>query len=340
MLLAALAGAPLAAAVGAWSSLGPDGGAVGAAPSDAQVVYAGASHGGVFRSADGGITWAAAGRGLLDDRIVALAVDPRHSATVYAAAFTGVFTSGDGGDGWTATSLSFPDDGQDNLVSLALDPTRPGTVYAGQVTADPGRGRMLAFVFRGEGFSLFASRNHGISWSDLSAGVPQPVVPPPQTGGLAAWRIAADRAPGGPLYLAYELSLNTPGPLTAVVTYRSLDGGHGWHVAAVPASSSPRWSSTRRRRRRSTRPARSPPRAPPRGPSNAARSRASTAASPGSAWGSTSSGSSPRRRRPRRCTGSVRPARAPPRSRSIARSTAASPGWWSTRRCRTRFTRS
>jgi hypothetical protein len=264
VLLAALVGAPLAAAVGSWSSLGPDGGSVGAvavAPSDPRVVYAGASRGGVFKSADGGITWAAASRGLLDDRIVALAVDPRQSSTVYAAAFTGVFTSGDGGGSWTATPLSFPDDGQDNLVSLALDPTRPGTVYAGtvsdvwrssdggrhwhsvlsvgdgftmQVTADPGCGRMLAFIFRAEGFSLFASRNHGISWSDLSAGVPPPVVPPPQTGGLTAWQIAADPAPGGPLYLAYEFSLNTgltPGPLTAAVTYRSLDGGHSWHVS-------------------------------------------------------------------------------------------------------------
>ena len=264
VLLAALQIAPLAAAVGAWSSLGPDGGAVGAvavAPSDPRVVYAGASHGGVFKSVDGGITWAAASRGLLDDRIVALAVDPRHPAAVYAAAFTGVFTSIDGGDSWTATPLSFPDDGQDNLVSLALDPTRPGTVYAGtvsdvwrsgdggrtwhivlsvgdgftmQVTADPGRGRMLAFIFRAEGFSLFASRNHGITWSDLSAGVPPPVVPPPQTGGLTAWQVVADPAPGGPLYLAYEFALNTgttPGPLTAAVTYRSLDGGHSWHVA-------------------------------------------------------------------------------------------------------------
>ncbi len=258
VLLAALQGAPLAAAVGAWSSLGPDGGVVGTvavAPSDPRVVYAGASQGGVFRSVDGGVTWAAASRGLLDERIVALAVDPRHSSTVYAAAFTGVFTSGDGGDSWTATPLAFPDDGQDNLVSLALDPTRPGTVYAGaesdvwrsgdggrswhivlsvgdgltmQVSADPGRGRMLAFVFRAEGFSLFASRNHGITWADLSAGLP------PQTGEVIGWQVVADPAPGGPLYLGYELALDTgttPGPLTAAVTYRSLDGGHSWHVS-------------------------------------------------------------------------------------------------------------
>src|ERR1700688_3851713 len=135
-LLAGLHGAPLAAAEGFWSSLGPDGGAVAAvavAPSDPRVVYAGASHGGVFKSADGGVTWAAAGRGLLDDRIVALAVDPHRSSTVYAAAFTGVFISSDGGGSWLATPLSLPDDGVDNLVSLALDPTRPGTVYAGTV---------------------------------------------------------------------------------------------------------------------------------------------------------------------------------------------------------------
>jgi photosystem II stability/assembly factor-like uncharacterized protein len=264
VLVAAVPGAPLAAAAGSWSSLGPDGGpvaAVAVAPSNPRVVYAGASHGGVFKSADGGITWAAAGRGLLDDRMVALAVDPQDPSAVYAAAFTGVYVSGDGGDSWSSTSLSLPDDGQDNLVSLALDPTLPGTAYAGTVSdvwkssdgghtwhsvfavgdgldvhviADVGRGLMLALVFRAEGFNLFASSNHGITWSNLSAGLPQPVVPKPNTGGLIGWQLAADPARAGPLYLAYDFALNTgirPGPLTAAVTYRSIDAGHSWHVS-------------------------------------------------------------------------------------------------------------
>ena len=265
VLLVAVPGAPLVAAVGSWSSLGPDGGSVTTvvvAPSNPQVVYAGARHGGVFKSADGGITWAAASRGLLlDDPIVALAVDPHDPSAVYAAAFTGVVVSSDGGDSWSTTSLSLPWYVQDNLVSLALDPTLPGTAYAGtvndvwkssdgghtwhsvfavgdsfgiHVTADAGRGLMLAFVFRVAGFNLFASRDHGITWSNLSAALPQPVVPKPHTGGLIGWQLGADPDRAGPLYLAYEFALNTgvrPGPLTAAVTYRSADGGHSWHVS-------------------------------------------------------------------------------------------------------------
>jgi len=65
--LAAALPAPLAAALGRWSPLGPEGGTVFAiafAPSDPRVVYAALSSGGVFHGADGGATWAPLNDGL------------------------------------------------------------------------------------------------------------------------------------------------------------------------------------------------------------------------------------------------------------------------------------
>ena len=43
---------------------------------DAKVVYVGTEGNGVYKSIDGGLTWSAANRGMLDYHITALAVDP------------------------------------------------------------------------------------------------------------------------------------------------------------------------------------------------------------------------------------------------------------------------
>src|SRR6202023_91727 len=67
-LLSVAAWPPWAAAVGAWSPMGPpDGATVQAlafAPSDSAIVYAGLAGGGVQRSDDGGATWRPGGLGV------------------------------------------------------------------------------------------------------------------------------------------------------------------------------------------------------------------------------------------------------------------------------------
>src|SRR4051794_40963052 len=87
LLLPAVLAAPLSAAVpGSWRSLGPDGGQIydlAYAPGRPQTMYA-ATGATVFRSVDGGASWAYAGKGLTTGA-ASLAIDPADPATVYAA---------------------------------------------------------------------------------------------------------------------------------------------------------------------------------------------------------------------------------------------------------------
>ena len=106
-------------------------------PTDANVVYLGTGwrpfHGnGVYKSTDGGATWAAANRGMLDYSITALAVDPANPQTVYAGTFDGeLFKSADGGETWSDLTDNLPGDeySRSSIQDIAIDPAAPETVY-------------------------------------------------------------------------------------------------------------------------------------------------------------------------------------------------------------------
>jgi photosystem II stability/assembly factor-like uncharacterized protein len=115
----------------------PPGGvtALAAAPSGADIIYAGTGEG-LYRSHDGGASWAPVG----SDRkfgIRALAVAPTDPNHVYAlAAWERMYESDDGGQSWQArwTGLGVATE----AVSLAIDPVDPQTLYLG---ADTGLSR-------------------------------------------------------------------------------------------------------------------------------------------------------------------------------------------------------
>lgn len=80
----------------------------------------------LFKSTNGGTTWAPANTGL-PNYVTALAIDPRNPGTIYAGTRAGVYRSMDGGANWTAvndglTSLS--------VTALAIDAQDSNTVYA------------------------------------------------------------------------------------------------------------------------------------------------------------------------------------------------------------------
>src|SRR2546425_35071 len=120
-------------------------GAVAAAASDPNVIYAGGGEAdfredltygdGMWRSTDGGDTWQHLG--LEDARhIAAVRVDPKNPDVVYVAATghafgpnptRGVFRSQDGGRTWA--KLLFVDDST-GAIDLALDPANPRILYA------------------------------------------------------------------------------------------------------------------------------------------------------------------------------------------------------------------
>jgi len=106
-------------------------------PTDTNIVYLGTgwssfNANGVYKSTDGGATWTAANRGMIDYSITALAVDPMHSQVVYAGAFDGSwFKSDDGGQTWRDLSDQHPlqETNRSSILAIAIDPEVPETVY-------------------------------------------------------------------------------------------------------------------------------------------------------------------------------------------------------------------
>lgn len=132
--------APVSAGVNRWTSNGPYGGNVAALvvdPSRPATAYAGIPYFGVFKTVDGGASWAASNEGLSDGGdvtiavplyIQALAIDPLNPSTLYAGLQQGgVFKSTDGAASWHR--LAF-----DDVLALTVDPGTPSTVYANVIS--------------------------------------------------------------------------------------------------------------------------------------------------------------------------------------------------------------
>jgi hypothetical protein len=141
--------------------------AIAVDPTDADIVYVGASSAatplgeytaggsGVFRSTDGGATFTPRNTGIGNLLTTAIAIDPATPTTLYASVLDeGVFKSTNSGASWVPvnnglTSLS--------VFSLAIDPTTPTTIYAGTASTTGG--------------GVFRSLDGGASWT-ISSGTP------------------------------------------------------------------------------------------------------------------------------------------------------------------------
>lgn len=113
-------------------------------PSGGSVIYAGVHMQGVARSADGGESWH--WRGLRGRVVRGLAVHPKDSSRVYAAA-GGLFKTNDGGRNWRR--LKYVEN--DGFVDVVISPSSPNVVYA--------------TTFEG---GTFRSGNAGDTWHKLS----------------------------------------------------------------------------------------------------------------------------------------------------------------------------
>ncbi|HYX22370.1 MAG TPA: hypothetical protein VFA98_16120, partial [Thermoanaerobaculia bacterium] len=156
-VLGGLPGLGLAqSSVGHWVSLGPSGGivlALAVDPRTPSTVYAGGLATGVFKSVDGGESWAFSG--IAGARVSALTLDSSPTSVLYAGTNQGVFRSSDGGATWMQASAGLSSTA---VFAIVVDPQTPATVYAA--------------TFAG----IFKSTDGATSWVSMSGGLgAQPV---------------------------------------------------------------------------------------------------------------------------------------------------------------------
>ncbi len=175
-------------------------------PADPHRLYAALPEHGVYRSTDGGATWAALTQGLpTHGAATALVAVPGAGNAVYAAfEGSGIFRSTDGGDHWQRVSRGGL--GGAKVIDLVAGP--PSTLYAVTETGAP------------SGHGLLRSTDGGAHWRPAGQGLPADFL-----------ALAAD--PHGTAVYA--------GSVTAGVL-RSEDAGATWAVSnhglrALPASS-------------------------------------------------------------------------------------------------------
>lgn len=135
-------------------------------PTNQDAAWAATMGAGVFRTADGGVTWTAASTGLTDLNVTAVALSAVRPDVLYAATATaGVFRSRDGGATWSAVTTGLA--AREEIRALVVDPVRPDVVYAGS--------------FRS---GVYVSTSAGDTWTLLNAGL--------RTRAIRALAIAAD----------------------------------------------------------------------------------------------------------------------------------------------------
>ncbi|HEY2932877.1 MAG TPA: hypothetical protein VGK99_14130 [Acidobacteriota bacterium] len=198
-------------------------------PQNPSTVYA-AIDSGVFKTMDGGASWRAANSSLIGDgknKVMALAIDPLNSGTLYAGVEDrGIFKSTDGGTNW---HLLFSDL---HRAAVAIDPQNPSTLYAG---TDNG---------------IFKSTDGGESWVSLALPVKERFVTAlvidtqnPSTLYCAAVSVVFKTTDGGSSWTVVDRGLPVfalalaPGTQDSSTIYRgtwgsgvfkSADGGANW----------------------------------------------------------------------------------------------------------------
>jgi len=189
----------LAPGRGAWTTGGPYGGYVNSlamAPTDPDVIYA-ATDWGVFKTTDGGDTWAKTG--FAETLVWTVQVAPDDPDTVYVGTDDdGLYKTVDGGSNWTQKGLSGA-----RVKAVAVDPTSASILYA----ATANYAASINHIYKGT--------DGGDTWDEkLSL--------PHETGGAAGVNtLLIDTDDSSHVYAGVR-------PFFGPNLYRSTDGGETW----------------------------------------------------------------------------------------------------------------
>ena len=143
--------------------------AIAISPVDASIVLAGSSTGGIWRSSDGGETFAPVSDDQVDLAVGSLAFAPSRPTVVYAGMGdtklgylgSGVLKSNDAGRTWArVNNSSLPSPG--TAAKIDVDPANPDRVYVAQYS------RLAADKVVSSGF--YVSADGGVSWTKTAAG--------------------------------------------------------------------------------------------------------------------------------------------------------------------------
>jgi len=137
--------------------------------SDSNIIYAGTSHGGLYKTIDGGNNWESKNSGMsyqvIDPydpaykpstaRIQSIATHPSSISTLYAVADNKVFKSIDGGESWSSIIIPSP---WTSFSEVAVDPSNAQHVY-------------VAYPYKG---GIHRSIDGGSTWSVWAGAKPSP----------------------------------------------------------------------------------------------------------------------------------------------------------------------
>lgn len=183
------------AAVTRSIALGPEAGRVNSValhPSNPNILYAGGSSGGVFRSANAGSRWWLRSRGITDPNVDGLLVHPTAPAIVFAVGPSGVFRSTDEGLNWTQPLVI-----AQPLPPLVAWPNLLREQQKNPIRYEPTTGALYAAPFCA---GLYRSPD-GISWTQV-----YPVGPAAPLESCVTF-IDVSPSGGGTVYIATPLGI-------------------------------------------------------------------------------------------------------------------------------------
>jgi photosystem II stability/assembly factor-like uncharacterized protein len=180
---------------------------------------------GIYKSEDAGAKWK--NMGLKDSRQIGMiAIDPRNTDVVYAAAEgsiwgpggdRGLYKTTDGGTTWNKVLNISDNTGVNNVV---LDPRNPDILYA---TSEQRRRHVFTKIGGGPESAVYKSKDAGKTWNKIMNGLP--------SGDIGGMGIAISPVNPDVLYIIMEAVGESSG------FYRTIDRGASWEKMSSYASS-------------------------------------------------------------------------------------------------------